>query len=71
MIKVTRLNGSKLVLNADLIEIMEETPDTVITIKGGNKYVVLEPVEELINLITDFRRKSHPLYSDEEGRNEI
>ncbi len=68
MIKVTRLNGKEFVLNVDLIETMEETPDTVITLTGGNKYLVREPIEVLIQSVIEFRRLCHPLYSDTEGR---
>ncbi|HEX3014869.1 MAG TPA: flagellar FlbD family protein [Desulfobacteria bacterium] len=57
MIEVTRLNGTKFVLNSDLIETMEETPDTVITLMSGNKYVVAESTARLIALITEFRRR--------------
>ncbi len=57
MIYVTRLNGKVFSLNPDLIETMEETPDTVITLAGGNKYVVSERVEELIERIAEFRRR--------------
>lgn len=64
MIEVTRLNGKKFRINIDLIETLEETPDTVITLTGGNKYVVSEPVEVLIRCIIDFRRKCHPQYPE-------
>lgn len=66
MIDVTRLNGKTFTLNADLIETMEETPDTVITLTGGNKFVVSESTDELIERIAAFRRRSHPLYKVEE-----
>jgi flagellar protein FlbD len=64
MIEVTRLNGKRFVINIDLIEHMEETPDTVITLTGGNKYVVSEPVEVLIRRIIDFRKKCNPQYPE-------
>lgn len=65
MIEVTRINGKKLVLNADLIESMEATPDTVITLTGGNKYVVSESTEELIGKVTKYKRHCHPLFREE------
>ena len=65
MIHVTRINGKRFVLNSELIEIMESTPDTVITLTGGNKYVVSETTEELIRRITEYRRRCHPLYQEE------
>lgn len=70
MIKVTRLNGKEFTLNADLIETMEETPDTVITLTGGNKYVVAESTEELIRRIADFRQRCHPYFREGSNRQE-
>ena len=57
MIKVTRLNGKEYYINFDLIEIIEATPDTVITLRDGKKYVVLETTDEIIDKIIDFKRK--------------
>ncbi|NLC08049.1 MAG: flagellar FlbD family protein [Syntrophomonadaceae bacterium] len=56
MIKVTRLNGTELVINSDLIETMEQTPDTVITLTNGHRLVVKESVDELINRVVQFRQ---------------
>ncbi|WP_434511463.1 flagellar FlbD family protein [Desulfitobacterium sp. AusDCA] len=70
MITVTRINGKEFVLNCDLIETMEETPDTVITLTGGNKYVVSESMEELIERITKYHQHCHPLYSGVEESKE-
>ncbi len=58
MITVTRFNGSVFVVNSDLIETIEATPDTVITLVTGKKYVVQEKVEEVIEKIIEFRRRS-------------
>jgi flagellar protein FlbD len=58
MIPLTRFNGSVFVLNADLIETVEATPDTVITLVTGKRYVVRESVDEIIEKILDFRKKS-------------
>ncbi|MGQ9747055.1 MAG: flagellar FlbD family protein [Candidatus Caldatribacteriaceae bacterium] len=58
MIQVTRLNGSVFTLNADFIEMLEATPDTVITLITGKKYVVKESVEEVVEKIIDFRKRS-------------
>lgn len=59
MIQVTRINHLPLVLNADLIEHMESTPDTVISLTNGQKLVVLESVEEVVKRVIDFRRLIH------------
>lgn len=56
MIDVTRLNGKSFVLNAELIEVMEETPDTVITLTTGHKYVVKESADEVYNRIVNYKR---------------
>ena len=66
MIYVSRLNGKNFAINSDLIEMMEETPDTVITLTGGNKYVVSESIEVLIERIAVFRRRCHPICKVEE-----
>ncbi len=57
MVKLTRLNHVTIYLNSDLIEHIESTPDTVITLTGGQKYVVLEPAEAVVELIVGFRRR--------------
>ncbi|MBI1789670.1 MAG: flagellar FlbD family protein [Acidobacteria bacterium] len=56
MIHVTRLNHKPLVLNSDLIEHMEVTPDTVITLTTGQKFMVLESAEEVVERIVAFRQ---------------
>lgn len=55
MIIVTRLNGPAFAVNPDLIERAESTPDTVLTLVDGTKYVVAEPLDRLIVLIRDYR----------------
>ncbi|MBM3260022.1 MAG: flagellar FlbD family protein [Candidatus Sericytochromatia bacterium] len=56
MIRMTRLNDQVIVVNADLIESLEATPDTVVTLTTDRKYVVRESVDELINRIIAYRR---------------
>ncbi|TMV52038.1 flagellar protein D [Paenibacillus mesophilus] len=51
MIPVTRLNGSKLTINALLIETIEETPDTLITLTTGKKFIVTEKVPDVVSLV--------------------
>ena len=55
MIHVTRLNGTKFCVNSDLIEQIESTPDTVITLTTGNNIIVLEPVEEVRQRVIEYR----------------
>lgn len=56
MIHLTRINHVSLVLNADLIEHVEVTPDTVITLTTGQKFMVLECPDEVIAKVIEFRR---------------
>ena len=57
MIRLTRINHVPLVLNSDLIEHMESTPDTVISLVNGQKMVVLESTEDVIHKVIEFRRE--------------
>jgi flagellar protein FlbD len=56
MIKVTRLNHTSLILNSDLIEHIEITPDTVITLTSGQKFMVLESAEDIVAEVIAFRK---------------
>lgn len=56
MIDVTRMNGTKLTINSDLIETVEETPDTVITLTTGKKIITKESRQEIKNLVKLFKR---------------
>jgi flagellar protein FlbD len=56
MIQLTRLNHLPLVVNADLIEHIEVTPDTVIALTTGQKFLVLETADEVIERVVRFRR---------------
>ncbi len=55
MIRTTRLNDSEIVVNADLIEVIEATPDTVITLIDGTRFVVRESPDVLIERIQQYR----------------
>ncbi|MFZ7104600.1 MAG: flagellar FlbD family protein [Peptococcaceae bacterium] len=66
MIKVTRFQGKEFYLNSDLIEYIENNPDTVITLINGKKIVVMETPEELITRIKEFRREINT-FSIEQG----
>jgi flagellar protein FlbD len=54
MIQLTRLNGKHLIVNALLIESMEETPDTIITLITTKKITVLEPMKDVVQLVTQY-----------------
>lgn len=56
MIEVTKLNGVKVLLNPHLFEIVEETPDTVITLTTGKKIIVKESRQEIKNLVKSYRK---------------
>jgi flagellar protein FlbD len=56
VIYVTRLDGSQLVVNADLIETIEHTADTVIALLDGKKLVVQTPVEDVVNRVIAYRQ---------------
>ncbi len=56
MIRITRINHEPLVLNSDLIEHIETTPDTVISLTTGQKFMVLESPEQVIERVIRFRR---------------
>ena len=67
MIHLTRLNRSPLVLNCDLIEQIETTPDTVISMATGQKIMVLESTEEIIDRVRIFRRSITAPYTHSNG----
>jgi len=56
VIRLTRINRTSLAVNGDLIKFVESAPDTVITLITGEKVVVTESVDEIIDLIVRFRR---------------
>jgi flagellar protein FlbD len=56
MIRVTRLNRAPMILNSDLIEHIDETPDTVIALTTGQSLRVRETAEEVVSRIIDFKR---------------
>jgi flagellar protein FlbD len=57
MICLTRINRVPMVLNSDLIEHVETTPDTVISLTTGHKFVVLESADEVVRRVIAFRRE--------------
>ena len=61
MIEVTKLNDVKIIINPQVIEIIEETPDTVISFTTGRKIIVKESRQEVKNLVKSYRKE---LYGD-------
>ncbi len=56
MIEITKMNGQKVLINPDLIETVEETPDTVMTLTTGRKIIVKESRQEVKNLVKLYRK---------------
>ncbi len=56
MIELTKLNDVKFTVNADIIELVEETPDTVVTLTTGRKIIVKESRQDITNLVISYRR---------------
>jgi flagellar protein FlbD len=69
LIYVTRLDGSQLVVNADLIETVEHTADTVITLLDGKKLVVKTPVQDVVDGVIGYRQAiaRGPLRDQQDG----
>lgn len=64
MIKLTRLNASQVVVNAEMIEFVEAIPDTIVSMVSGKKLLVAEPVDTVIDLVVGYRRRcGQPLIS--------
>lgn len=56
MIRVTRLNGTPFYVNAVLIETIEETPDTLLTLTTGKKILVLEKAQDVVSLVKNYMK---------------
>lgn len=57
MIHLTRLNNSSITINSDLIKFVEQSPDTVITLINGEKILVRESADDILDRIVEFRRQ--------------
>lgn len=60
MITVNRINGKDIIVNAELIEFIETTPDTIITTTTGKKLFVKDTPQEVIEKVIEYRRKIFP-----------
>lgn len=56
MVELTRINGTKILVNPDLMELVEETPDTVVAFTTGRKIIVKESRQEIKNLVKSYRK---------------
>ena len=64
MIKLTRLNQSEVVVNADMIEFVEAIPDTIVSLLSGKKLMVSEPVDLVMERVIEYRKRcNEPLFS--------
>ena len=57
MIELTRLNGTVFGLNPELIEVVDSTPDTVITLTTGRKFIVKESRQQIKSLVKSYKRE--------------
>ncbi len=57
MIELTRFDGSRFVLNAELIEIVASTPDTVITLTSDKKIIVAEDAQTVVKKVIEYKRQ--------------
>lgn len=60
MIRLKRLNGKDFVVNCNMIEFIESTPDTIITLASGNKLIVCDSVDEVIGKVIEYYRNINP-----------
>jgi len=59
VIYLTRLNGEKIMINVDMLEMLEETPDTVVTLTTGKKFVVKESTRQIREQVIAFHKLIH------------
>ncbi|MGM0471501.1 MAG: flagellar FlbD family protein [Bacillota bacterium] len=64
MIEVTKLNGAVIVINAELIELVEANPDTVVSLVSGRKIVVTEELEEIKERVINYRKEINQIFVD-------
>jgi flagellar protein FlbD len=67
MIALRRLNNEAIMVNPDLIESLEATPDTVVTLTSGNKLIVRDSMDEIREKIIEFKRRIHGPESSADG----
>ncbi len=67
MIKVTRINGKEFFINPHQIENIESTPDTIITLLSGQKYIVKESIDNIVKDVIEYRHKISIISVEQEG----
>jgi len=68
MVLLTKINNAQVTINCDMIQFIEETPDTVITLGNGDKVVVKDRMNEIIDKIVEYRRRIRRLVETEYER---
>ena len=66
MVKLTRLNKQEFVVNAELIEFLDATPETMLTLTTGKKIVVLESIDEVVKRVVGYRQSVFPIIRKQE-----
>lgn len=62
MIKLTKLNGAQFILNAELIETIEATPDTIVTLINGRKMMVKESIDDVVTKAVEYKKQLTDTY---------
>lgn len=57
MVRLSRFDGTEFYINAELIELIEMTPDTVISLTNGKKFVVRDSAEDVVARVVDYKRR--------------
>ena len=68
MIRLCKLNGTEVVVNAELIESVEAAPDTVINLATGNRYLVKDSVDEVVAKVIEYRKQ---VYAEKKAVNPL
>jgi len=58
MVTLTKLNGTSIVVNAEMIETLESTPDTILTLTNGKKVLVKEEMDDVVKKVIDYKRRT-------------
>ncbi len=56
VIRLTKMNGQEIWVNADLVEVIEETPDTIVGLTTGKRIIVTEPLAEVVARVVEYQR---------------